>query len=1377
MAPPLAPILFPMPAFPPPAIAATFKLDRSVIIAAQSDAKPTQLRVGELAVRDCCVVLLAEPGMGKTTVLEQMAAAAGTESMQVRTFLIEEARTLPNTSSPLFLDGLDEYRADGGDADKIERLASRLRQNSPARWWLSCRAEDWTKRDLEALKGAAGGREIVVARLAPLDIRESWEVLSALGDPDPNALVERAKALGGAAFLRNPLSLKLLLRSVNATGEIPRTRFALYEGATCDLAAEHNELYDGTERAGPSAVLSSARRICALLLLANRSMVWRSTLAVPRDDGYLNADDLGLPSALVADTLNTALFTSADSGKFEPLHRTVAEFLAGRALAEAVAGGTERPRFPLGRALALITGAEGLAPAPLRGVYGWMAVHLSTLGQHYAVEQMCHRDASTVLVYGDARALTTPARKALLSSLDRADPWFRDSEEADPAAFNAAVGGLAGEDLAEDFERLLRQPNDSPHLFAIVTDAVAYGDKVPRLLPELREIAMDQNRPHFERVRSAGALTMGSADPSAAAAELFRALRNLPSSESNVALSVSLANRFADTLILDDLQLINLLKDHAASTDKAIGHLVKLRIHLQAFPRLALMAPSVNQTFSRTGSAAVREVWAFLDSNAVGLLRSASPPSPEEVWAWLKSRDRTVWEQSESDVSNALQYWIRGSGREEALFLAILRSEASTADDWFPGRVFVAKVGRYPSAAMAEALLIPAGGPFHAIELSDRIGVATALAIPAGCVAEIRAGIAALPTDQRARGERQLAERLADEAARQTAARQNAEIPGRFIAQLRKRLSTPISSLDTPEGKSILKDAADYQFRVYADASCAESDLPLVDFVGVSAASIISTGWQALARSAAERSAAEIARDGCSQEILAGIGSLVALGEPLPLGAALLVLRGELLAHRADGVRLDLLVWAWQALETAGSQGAQALLEFWETEAKCSGRCSGIPYQDFFPSGTKTLGDAVQRLLWRDPCLTDAWLRHVLEVAAKVVSVPEMRKIARYFLARELPGSETYLLWLSIAFAIEPEEFLDRFQQTFGLPNAPELVIVYGMISAFARRLEPAERALVAATIFRIAVEKDGDSRSEWVGASLNQLISLRDPAARRHLLAIESDPRFSSVKHLVRSTLARQARSAANRSFIAASPQRVAEALAGGRPVNASDLRAIVQDELHRIQDEMQRDPLMPWQLFWSDEKISSAGEAAEVASSHPKIENKCRNVIGLLLQARLGHYGIVHRPVPEAQRAAETRVDLTCESVAGAALPIEMKRQHHKDLWIAAEGQLQGYTADHAAGGLGIYVVFWFGAKFGVPAHPHRTTKPEPTSAEELQALLLEDLPERLRETTDIFVIDVSDPKAAKQEKTPRKPRAKGRAPAKKVPTKKSQRSAPIP
>ncbi len=138
-----------------PTPAAASELDRRVDIDAHLGSERERLQVSELAGRGCCVVLLAEPGMGKSTVLKQLAIAAGTDSIEVRTFLNEGGGlTAATTSAPLFLDGFDEYRIDGSAADKVDRLATRLGQQAPVSWWLACRSEDWTERDLKALQRA-----------------------------------------------------------------------------------------------------------------------------------------------------------------------------------------------------------------------------------------------------------------------------------------------------------------------------------------------------------------------------------------------------------------------------------------------------------------------------------------------------------------------------------------------------------------------------------------------------------------------------------------------------------------------------------------------------------------------------------------------------------------------------------------------------------------------------------------------------------------------------------------------------------------------------------------------------------------------------------------------------------------------------------------------------------------------------------------------------------------------------------------------------------------------------------------------------------------------------------------------------------------------
>jgi hypothetical protein len=59
-------------------------------------------------------------------------------------------------------------------------------------------------------------------------------------------------------------------------------------------------------------------------------------------------------------------------------------------------------------------------------------------------------DSDTILSYGDAAVFETPARRALLNNIGQGDPYFRASEVG-----VTAVGGLAGEDLADDFAALL----------------------------------------------------------------------------------------------------------------------------------------------------------------------------------------------------------------------------------------------------------------------------------------------------------------------------------------------------------------------------------------------------------------------------------------------------------------------------------------------------------------------------------------------------------------------------------------------------------------------------------------------------------------------------------------------------------------------------------------------------------------------------------------------------------------------------------------------------------------------------------------------------------------------------------------------------------
>jgi hypothetical protein len=82
---------------------------------------------------------------------------------------------------------------------------------------------------------------------------------------------------------------------------------------------------------------------------------------------------------------------------------------------------------------------------------------------------------------------------------------------------------------------------------------------------------------------------------------------------------------------------------------------------------------------------------------------------------------------------------------------------------------------------------------------------------------------------------------------------------------------------------------------------------------------------------------------------------------------------------------------------------------------------------------------------------------------------------------------------------------------------------------------------------------------------------------------------------------------------------------------------------------------------------------------------------------------------------------------------------------VWTAPTGQLAArYLRDWHAEGRGAYIVLWFGNVPGkrLPAHPDRLERP-PTP-EALRAMLVDRLPESLRDVIDVYVVDVSPPPA---------------------------------
>jgi hypothetical protein len=669
-------------------------IDRRVRILAKDGSEPIVRRMSELRDRPF-VVLLGEPGIGKSTVLEVEAAAAGVATVPVRAAI---GGFVPPAGSPLYLDGLDEYRADGNEADKIWQVAKLLRDLAPPRWRLSCRAEDW-RSDADR-KVLANAGTVTVAQLMPLSLEESAEVLARLGELDPAVFIAEARRVGAGGLLESPLSLRLLRAAITNKGAWPTTRFDLFVEATRQFTFEHNEDHRARrDRSRADEIAATADRFALTLLTTGSRSIWRSPSSPP--SGTVPSDVFGIPTALIADTLDTPLFTGAED-EFQVMHRSVAEFLAARELAAAVAGNDERAALPLGRALALLSGANGKVPSELRGVQAWLAAHLARRGDAVRASEVIDRDPIGALAYGDPAAFDHPTAMRMFESLDKTDPYFLGSSTIDQST---VLGGLARDDMVATFLSVLDAPAYT-HKLSLVFSILEHGRFLPAVHLRLWEIATDPGRDEWQRSRAADAWLAGEPDPAHARRKLFDALASEPASVARETLRGKLlAAAPLGAAALPDIKDV-IAAFVATDSDNVVMRLYPLQQRLAAEPMPELFADPLKTWLPDEDQRRQSlELDSLIDAALAAAIRADDGADAGQVWRWTVNARDDIWEPLGKMASKAMTGWLgAGPDRAAKLFDAILADAAPTDGPWAFGQTFAALAGHLPDAAVREHL-------------------------------------------------------------------------------------------------------------------------------------------------------------------------------------------------------------------------------------------------------------------------------------------------------------------------------------------------------------------------------------------------------------------------------------------------------------------------------------------------------------------------------------------------------------------------------------------------------------------------------------------------------------------------------------------------
>ena len=388
-----------------------------------------------------CLVLLGEPGIGKTTALEHDRAETEaavrradeilhwqnlnvyqSDVLLVRSLFEEPAFVNWRTGSGilhLFLDSLDECLI------RIDTLAALLAQElarcpiDRLRLRIACRTAMWPGLLETQLKRLWGEDAIGVYELVLLRRRDAAAAAASYGI-SPEAFLSEVDRHEAGALASRPITLRFLLTAYQKCGGFPPSQVELYKQGCGRLSEEINVNRRAARLVGtlaPRQRFHIASRIAALSIFCGRQTIWIGAAADTLEGGLhlhdvlsgaepIEGQDLTITEMMVREVLDTGLFSARGPECLGFAHQTYAEFLAAWYL--------QHRHMDASQMLSLIThaGDEGGRVVPqLQETAAWLASFVP------AVYDRIVQSDPQVLLSSDITTMSPAARERLVGWL------------------------------------------------------------------------------------------------------------------------------------------------------------------------------------------------------------------------------------------------------------------------------------------------------------------------------------------------------------------------------------------------------------------------------------------------------------------------------------------------------------------------------------------------------------------------------------------------------------------------------------------------------------------------------------------------------------------------------------------------------------------------------------------------------------------------------------------------------------------------------------------------------------------------------------------------------------------------------------------------
>lgn len=1325
------------------------------------------------------VVILGDPGLGKTVLTEALGEHPGTTRIPAGKFARSaNPGSLVGAADRVVVDGLDEI-ASPAPGSAVETVLEKLSATGNPPFILSCREADWLGAADRGRIAQDYGAAPAVLRLQPFTRDNARDFLSGTFQSiDADGLLHELEQRGMEGLYGNPLTLRMLGEVAAADGALPETRADLFDRACRVMLSEENALHDADPHArrGKEALLLAAGAIGAAQVLCGVSSV--HTGSRPPED-CLRLDDIAtLPSgegAVLA--IKTRLFRADGENRFAPIHRVIAEYLGANWLARRFEGGVSVKR------IFRLFGEDRGVPTSLRGLHAWLA-HFSE-----ALSRRCiDADPYGVLRYGDAETLGPEQARALLVALmglAEDDPYFRSGDWGWHAA-----SGLMRPELREEILSVVNTPDRPAHLRGLLLEAMAGTSLAKELSSVLEEIVFDPGRYVEER---------------SAAAEALHAANVCDDWEPVIERLLGIGDRRSPRLAFEILGRVGLfgvsritsirvvlayfgLSPASAKERPEIRHVPDSLFEKLEIGRLASWLDDVIETvrplMKNAHFNAEWHITRLIRLVAARILQFDSEIEPARIWnwiGWLNGRRAG----NDHSTERLVRVFRENGALRAALLEHVLLTPCADSTSMAGWGLSHLALDLYPSAqdlaGVVKALRTRTGRGEIPIDMwSDLLRL--------GRTAEDLPEVLRVAAVEAAEGDAKSLS-MVEEMSKPAAAEREAERAEREAGDEKRRQSVYRAKRRFVEENAEAVVAGDvhvleFLAMVYLDRTImleAEYHLEsrmapqerMRTVLGDALAEWVMAGFVATLHREDLPSTARIAEVHCDN------GYCVAEA-PMICGVAELLRRGRSL-HGIDRNTLAAAYMAWQGWPESGEAKRHLSFSVLDKMSR-NGSEIGVRQLDSIGSALEAAlfesdGDweahfrtriepqldrnsrhpmELDRLIHEDRfsalagMLSVEWLRRypalnlnvqtgLLTCALLNASREDVRQVLDEFRDRAHPDRETELLWLSADFVVD----LENRRSALEAAAAEHPEFIWDVRDRIAPRGgERFERLSLEHLVFIVEVfgtawlnvdRPTGLTRSDcnpWDASSfirqtIDAIANFGSPEASEALRGL-IDGHAPSYVPAMKHALALQRRARRDAEYAAPRLDELRAVMANDPPESIDDMRVWFAERLEEFQGRVRASDTDMWAAYWTE-------------NARPRDENFCRD--------RLIEHISLHLP-PSIRLGRETSMPLGTRTDIALTrhtikLPVEIKGQWNRDVWNAARGQLDAkYAADWQAEGRGVYIVLWFGDVPNKPLQGHPESLGRPGSPEELRSMLIDRLSEAQRGRIDVIVIDVSRP-----------------------------------